>query len=208
MIGKVYKKPDESLHDIDKQYRKNIELEEYTIAPSYGLLYTGGAACGKTTQLIKDVQVSKNPVIFCFTNKAVDNIRHRLPDVLKGSIHTFDSFFNENMSNTENMKSIEGKDIFIDEFSMVPNRWITLVYHSFVNHNLKVNLYGDSNQCDPVEGNSHIVYDYMKSPAILDKCHQIVEKQYIKESSSFCLLHQIFCKRNIRFPWEIYYSKA
>ena len=24
----------------------------------------------------------------------------------------------------------------------------------------------------------------------------------------FCLLHQIFCKRNIRFPWEIYYSKA
>ena len=25
---------------------------------------------------------------------------------------------------------------------------------------------------------------------------------------SFCLLHQIFCKRNIRFPWEIYYSKA
>ena len=27
-------------------------------------------------------------------------------------------------------------------------------------------------------------------------------------SKSFCLLHQIFCKRNIRFPWEIYCSKA
>ena len=62
---------------------------------------------------------------------------------------------------------------------------MTLIYHSFVANNLKVNLYGDTNQCDPVEGNSKLIYDYTKSPAILDMCSETIELEYIKESSRY-----------------------
>ena len=68
---------------------------------------------------------------------------------------------------------------------MVPNKWMTLIYNSFVANNLKVNLYGNINQCDPVEGNSRLTYDYTKSPAILDMCCDIVELKYIEESARY-----------------------
>ena len=50
---------------------------------------------------------------------------------------------------------------------------------------MKVDLYGDSNQCDPVEGNSRLIYKYLKSPAILDMCSDITELKYIKESDRY-----------------------
>ena len=68
---------------------------------------------------------------------------------------------------------------------MVSNKWMTLIYHSFVRNNTKVSLHGDSYQCDPVEGMSRIVYDNTKSPAILDMCHKTIEKKYIKESARY-----------------------
>ena len=68
---------------------------------------------------------------------------------------------------------------------MVRNKWITLIYHSFVENNLKVNLYGDANQCDPVEGNSRLKYDYTKSPAILEMYPNIIELKYIEESTRY-----------------------
>ena len=89
------------------------------------------------------------------------------------------------MTNTENMKSIEGKDVFRDEFFMTPNRWVTLIYDAFVRYGLKVNLYGDNEQCDPVEEGSQISYEYTKSPAILDMCPETIEKKYIEKSARY-----------------------
>ena len=68
---------------------------------------------------------------------------------------------------------------------MIPNKWLTLIYYSFVANNLKINLYGDSNQCDPVEGNSRLIYNYTKSPAILDTCSDTTGLKYIKESARY-----------------------
>ena len=84
------------------------------------MLITGGTGCGKTTKLINHAKESENPIIFSFINKAVDNIRSKIGDNLKSSVHTFDSYFNEFVSDTENLKLLANKDIFLDEFLMVP----------------------------------------------------------------------------------------
>ena len=55
-------------------------------------------------------------------NKAVANIRSRVDDNLKSKVHTFNSYFNEFVSDTENLKLLANKDVFIHEFSMVPNK--------------------------------------------------------------------------------------
>ena len=73
----------------------------------------------------------------------------------------------------------------VNEFSMVTNKWMTLIYNSFVANNLKVNLYGDINQCDPVEGNSRLTYDHTKSPGILDMCSVSDPLNYIEESARY-----------------------
>ena len=181
MIGKVFQKTGEIPSLIEKNYRKDIDVSGYTLERVKGMLITGGAGCGKTTKLINDAKERKNPVIFSFTNEAVDNIRSRVDDNLKSKLHTFNSYFNEFKSDAENLKLLANKDVFIDEFSMVPNKWVTLIYNSFVANNLKVSLYGDSNQCDPVKGISRLIYDYTKSPAILDMCSDTIELKYIKE---------------------------
>ena len=145
-IGKVFQKIGETPSLIDKSYRKDINIKEYIRERGKGLLVTGGAGCGKTTKLINDAKGSKNPIIFSFTNKAVDNIRIRVDDSMKSKVHTFHSYFNEFISDAKNLKQLSNRDVFIDEFSTVPNKWITLIYNSFVINNLKVNLYGDINQ--------------------------------------------------------------
>ena len=147
------------------------------------MLIKGGAGCGKTTNLIKDANKSKNLIIFSFTNKAVDNIRGRVDDNLKTKAHTLDSYVSEFTSDTENLKLLANKDVFTDEFSMFPNKCMTLIYNSFVANKLKVKLYGNINQCNPVEGNSRLTYDNRKSPAILDMCSDIDELMYIEKSA-------------------------
>ena len=143
MIGKVFQKIGETPSFIEKNYRKDVDIREHTLERGKGILITGGAGCGKTTKLINDAKESKNPIIFSFTNKVVDNIRNRVDDNLTSKVHTFDSYFNEFVSETENLKLLANKDVFIDEFSMVPNKWLTLIYNSFVANNLKVSLYGE-----------------------------------------------------------------
>ena len=146
---------------------------------------TGDAGCGKTTKLIEDAQKSKNTIIFSFTNKTIDNNRSKVDNSLKNKVHTFDSYLNEFTSDAENIKLLVNKDAFIDEFSMVPNKWMTLIYNSFVANHLKVNLYGDISQCYPEEGNSRLTYDYMKSPAILDMCSVSDSLKYIEMTARY-----------------------
>ena len=107
MIGKVYQKKEETPSLIDKCYRKDINIEDYKIERGKGVLVTGGAGCGKTTKLINDAKESDNPIIFSFTNKAVDNIRNKVDDKLKNKVHTFDSYFNEFISDTDGSKQVD-----------------------------------------------------------------------------------------------------
>lgn len=83
----------------------------------------------------------KNPLVFSFTNKAVENVKDRLKkrirqnkeeidfteDEVNSICKTFDSYFYE--WNENNIKLIKDRTLFIDEFSMVPNKFITLLYN-------------------------------------------------------------------------------
>ena len=128
----------------------------------------------------------------------MDNIRSRVDDSMKNKVHTFDSYFNEFISDAENLKLLSNKNVFIDEFSTVPNKWITLTYNSLVANNLRVNIYGDINQCDPVEDNSRLTYDHTKSPAILDMCCEVVELKYIEEWLDKTIKHFICYPTSLR----------
>ena len=68
MIDNVYHKPEEEHSYITRIYRHNITLTDYELQAGEGI----GAGCGKTTQLIRDVHVCKNPLVLCSTNKAID----------------------------------------------------------------------------------------------------------------------------------------
>ena len=49
---------------------------------------------------------SKNPIIFSFTNRAVDNIRNSLKKDMKDKVYTFDSYFNEYVSTSADVENI------------------------------------------------------------------------------------------------------
>ncbi len=131
-------------------------MTDYKIETGTGAIFTRGAGCGKTTKLCKMVQEVKSPLVLAFTNKAVENVKSRLIKIgiekeeVNKICHTFDSYFCE--WNSRNIDSLKDKTIFIEEFSMVPNKWLTMIYEAYLNFNNKIYMYGDPNQCEPVEG--------------------------------------------------------
>lgn len=54
---------------------------------------------------------------------------------------------------------MKDKTIFIREFRMVPNKWMTKIYETFKMHNNTVYMFGDPNECEPVEGGSQVHYE-------------------------------------------------
>ena len=96
--------------------------------------------------------------------------------------HTFDSYFCE-WRETDN--SLKTKTIFIDEFSMVPNKWMTKIYEIFSKYNNTVYMFGDNNQCEAVENGSHIKYDYQESASISQMCPTKYTMSYIEESCRY-----------------------
>lgn len=53
-------------------------------------------------------------------------------------LHTFDSYFSE-WANYENR--LANKTFFIEEFSMVPNKWMTKIYETSKRHNNQYSLH-------------------------------------------------------------------
>ena len=80
---------------------------------------------------------------------------------------------------------IKNKTVFVDEFSMVPNKFMTLLYKLWSQYGIKIYMFGEPNQCNPVERGSHISYNYLESPACLQMCPTWVELEYIDESGRY-----------------------
>ena len=101
--------------------------------------------------------------------------------------HTFDSYFCEfNGTSIEtNIKSLKNKTIFIEEFSMIPNKWMTLIYKAFTMFNNTVYMFGDPNQCEPVESGSQINYDYLESKTIHEMYPKVETLKYIEKSCRY-----------------------
>ena len=64
-----------------------------------------------------------NPIILSFTNKAIENVKSRIDDSLSDKCFTFDSYFNS--YDNRDISHLKDKTIFIEEYSMTPNKWMS-----------------------------------------------------------------------------------
>ena len=187
-IGRAYV-TDSELTYFEKHYRENMDMADYKLETGKGCIYNGQVGSGKTTKLCIMVQETDKPLVLSFTNKAVENVKNRLiqtgyeKEVANKICHTFDSYFCE--WSDGNYHSLDGKTIFIEEFSMVPNKWMTKIYHEYIKYNNTVYMFGDPNQCEPVEGCSQIHYDYLNSKTISEMCPRVETLQYIEKSCRY-----------------------
>ena len=151
----------------------------------------------------------ENPIVLSFTNKAVENVKNRLInkgyEQLSNICHTFDSYFCEWFG--RGIESLHDRIVFIEEFSMVPNKWMALIYKAFVVYGIKIYMFGDPNQCEPVEGGSQINYDYLYSKTIKQMCPRRKTLKYIEESSRYDKqTHEILSKFLIHGKVSYYFD--
>ena len=88
--------------------------------------------------------------------------------VLNFVLHLIHIFVNGLIKILSNLKH---NTIFIEEFSMVPNKWITKIYEIYTLFKNTIYIFGDTNQCSPVE-TSAIHYNY-ENQKQYNKCVQI-----------------------------------
>jgi hypothetical protein len=143
-----------------------------TINNASSALITGMPGCGKT-EVIKNIQ-SETDLILSFTNCAVQNVKDRCE--FKNNIYTFDSFFNDHLSFEQKLKKVEEYDrIIVDEYSMVPVKFMNLLNTIKTKLNIPLLFFGDHNQCLSIE-TTGIIYDYSKTSTFTAMCNN---KKYI-----------------------------
>ena len=106
-----------------------------------GHIYHGIPGSGKTKKLLEVAR--ENDLILCFTNKACENIHQRSNGKL--NIRAFDSYFSKEQGSKKHCEMLNGKRVFVDEFSMAPNKWMTLLYVAFYKYGIEVYLFGGPN---------------------------------------------------------------
>jgi hypothetical protein len=164
-----------------------------------GRITYGGAGCGKTwtmcNEIIEAFKEHKKFLVLSFTNKSVKNIKNTLKKVIKRKkiniskqdrlkiqkkIRTFHKvYYMCQQSEKEMTKKLSHQNkIFVDEFVMTPNQFMTMLYQS----ESEIHLFGDPNQLEPVDD---YVYDYSNSPAIKEMCPEIRVLKYIKGCCRF-----------------------
>ena len=77
------------------------------------------------------------------------------------------------------------KTFFIEEFSMIPNKWMTKIYEAFTMFKNKIYMFGDPNQCEPVEPGSQIHHNYLESKTVSEMCPDIQTLKYIEKSCRY-----------------------
>ena len=173
----------------EKHYRENFNPDNYTYFVGDGAIYYGGAGCGKTYRLCQKALAADDPIILSFTNNAIENVKSVLCDVynnyeLAKKCYTFYLFFCDHHG--RDITALEGKTIFVDEYSMTPNKWMTKLYQAFTKYKLTIYLFGDTDQCDPVEPHG-MFYDYFKSVPITEMCPRRVKMKYIEKYARYDL---------------------
>ena len=172
-----------------------MNINEYKPQMRSDCIYYGEAGCGKTTKLCKMALKAKHPILLSFTNKAVENVKKTLQKCMmkmKRSI-IYISMNNINAIHLthfydfhgRDIPDLEGKTIFIEEYSIVPNTWLTKIYHAFTKYHNTIYLFGVTNECDPVERNSQTHYNYLESKTMLEVCPKRVKLEYIGGCSRY-----------------------
>ena len=161
----------------EKYYGVKFGPDNYPDDVGDGAIYYGGAGCGKTYRFCQKVLAADDSII----------LKSVLCDVynnyeLAKKCYTFDLFFCDHHG--RDITALEGKTIFVDEYSMTPNKWMTKLYHAFTKYKLTIYMFGDTNQCDPVEP-PDMFYDYFKSVPITEMCPQRVKMKYIEDNARY-----------------------
>ena len=172
-IGQIFQTDSPAVY-FEKYYRENFDPDNYPDYVGDGAIYYGGAGCGKTYRFCQKVLAADDSII----------LKSVLCDVynnyeLAKKCYTFDLFFCDHHG--RDITALEGKTIFVDEYSMTPNKWMTKLYHAFTKYKLTIYMVGDTNQCDPVEP-TDMFYDYFKSVPITEMCPQRVKMKYIEDN--------------------------
>ena len=96
--------------------------------------------------------------------------------------YTFDLFFCD--QHGRDITALAGKTIFVDKYSMTPNKWMTKLYQAFTTYKLTVYMFGVTNQCDPVES-TNMFYDYFTSTPISEMRPRRIQMKYIEENARY-----------------------
>ena len=140
----------------DKHYCENLDYKSFTGKVSKtGKIYYGQAGCGKSWRICQLIYENRDKcIVFSHTNKAVVNIKNILKDKHKLSpievnklCHTFESYF---FDSTRGINDLKDKIVCVDEYSMTPNGYMTLLYQAFTKHDITIILSGHVNQCEPI----------------------------------------------------------
>ena len=143
--------------------------------------------CGKSYRLCQKALAVDGPIILSFTHKAIQNVKSVMCEVYNNyesakKCYTFDLFFCDHHG--RDITALEGKTIFVGEYSMTPNKWMTKLYQAFTKYKLTIYMFGDTNQCDPVEP-TDMFYNYFTSIPISEMCPRRVEMKYIEEYARY-----------------------
>ena len=68
---------------------------------------------------------------------------------------------------------------------MVPNKWMTMIYKAFDLYGITVNMFGDPNQCDPVDEDSNLAHNYSESESVKQMCPGRRTLEYIAGSCRY-----------------------
>jgi hypothetical protein len=145
------------------------EIEKYVQENS--CLVTGLPGCGKS-ELIKRVVNPETDLVFSYTGNATENLKDR--DIF---CKTFDSYFHEKIPRKDQIDKLEKvQNVYVDEYSQAPAKFYgILIYAKMKFPDLKVKLFGDGNQCTPIESNGKW-FDYHESTLV----KQLVDCKMVK----------------------------
>lgn len=133
---------------IEKKY--NMINENQSFLYKNSCIVGGIGGCGKS-ELLKNVYNVNDGLVLTFTNAGCENLKNRGVDCM-----TFDSFIEQKLD------IAQYKFIYVDEFSQV-SKYHYSILHKAKRNGAQIQLYGDFNQCKPVD---NISYDYRENDYI------------------------------------------
>ena len=189
-VGKAFK-TNSKFSYFDKHYRENLDHDSFKdVISDTGKILYGKAGCGKSTQLCQLIYENKDKaILLSHTNKAVVNIKNVLkkrykldPEIINRMCYTFESYFYDNIRGIENLKD---KIVFVDEYTMTPNRFMTMLYNAFTKYNITLIMSGDINQCEPINSVKSRRHNYFVSQSVYEMCPNRVEMKYIEGTARY-----------------------
>ena len=113
--------------------------------------------------------------------------------------HTFESYF---FDSTRGIDDLKDKIVFVDEYSMTPNRHITLLYKAFTKHNITIIMSGDVNQCEPINGVKSISHNYFTSKSVSEMRPDHIEGSARYDNNTRIMLNNFLKYKNLKHYFQ------